>query len=121
MAALLAVVIICAVSLLMSRNSLALGLSGLDIAYSYEKGQSVLNFTEGCVEETIRQFQLDENYSAVDESFSLNDFYCTINTSSSSSEKIITVTGNSGDYYKSVEVKILINAGGVIINNWREI
>lgn len=121
MAALLAAVILCAVSLLMSRNSLVLGLTGIDIAYNYEKGQSVLSFTEGCIEETIRQFQLDENYSAIDKSFSLGDFYCIINTSSSSGEQVITVTGNSGDYYKSIEAEILLNEGSVSINSWQEI
>ena len=121
MVALLAVIIVCAVSFVMSRNSLLLGLGGLDVSYNYKKAQNVLSFTEGCVEETIRQFQFDENYSVVNKNFSLNDFYCTINTGSSSSEKIITVIGNSGDYYKSLEVKILINDGNVIINNWKEI
>ncbi|MEA1963120.1 MAG: hypothetical protein U9M94_02665 [Patescibacteria group bacterium] len=121
MAAILAVVILCAVSLLMSRNTLILGLSGLDIAYNYAQGESVLNFTEGCVEETIRQFQLNENYSATDKNFSLGDFYCIINTSSSSGEQIITVDGNSGDYYKSIKAEILLNEGSASINNWQEI
>ena len=121
MAALLAVVILCAVSLLMSRNTLIIGLTGIGVAYNCEKGQSVLSFADGCVEETIRQFQLDENYSVVDKNFSLGDFYCIINTSLSGDEKIITVAGNSGDYYKSVEARILINEGIVTINNWKEI
>ena len=121
LAAILAVVILCAVSLIMSRNALVIGLSGLDIAHNYAQGQSGLNFTEGCVEETIRQFQLNENYSAADESFSLGDFYCIINTSSSSGYKIITVNGNSGDYYKSIEAEILLNEGSVSINSWQEI
>ena len=121
LAAILAVVILCAVSLLMSRNTLILGLTGIDIAYNYEKGESVLSFTEGCVEETIRQFQLDENYFTTDKNFSLGDFYCIINTSSSTGYKIITVNGNSGDYYKSVEAEILLDDGNITINNWQEI
>lgn len=119
-AALVAVVIIGAASLLIAKNISILSQDELEIAYILDRGEAALNIAEGCVEETIRRFELNPDYSASDFNLELGGGECLINTTTDGNGRLIVITAHSADFYKKINADISLDGGGVILNSWTE-
>ena len=121
LAAILTVVIIGAVSLIIAKTVSSGSLDGVEMAYAENRAGEALAIAEGCIEETFRRFQLDENYSAENMTLALGNGECVIDTSADGNERIITVAGSVGEYYRRVRVDISIENGIITVNDWQEI
>ncbi len=120
-AALVAVVIIGAVSLLIAKNISILSWDELETSYTLDKGEEALAIAEGCAEETIRRFELSSDYSASDLSLELGNGECLINTSADGDNRVITVTGRVIDFYRKISVNISISSSSApVLNSWEE-
>jgi hypothetical protein len=119
-AALITVVIIGAAALIIAKNVSLLNLGELDMAVMADKGDEALVIADGCVEETIRRFTLDPNYSANDYELELGNGNCVINTSDDGDARTITVVSRVGDYYQEINAEITLSDGGIILNSWQE-
>ena len=120
LAALIVVVIIGAAVLVMAKSVSFLSMGEIDMAYTSVKGEEALVIAEGCAEETLRRFQLDENYSASDYVLSLGGGQCVINTSADNDERTINVIGRVDNYYKRIRVGIIATSSTVMVNSWEE-
>lgn len=115
---LLLILVISTVTLLIGYSAMVLGLRELDMGYSSSESSNALALAEGCVDETLRQLNFNSSYTGGTLSF--GDDSCIITVVDSSGDKIITVTGQIGNYYKKVEVNATVSTTPYIINSWEE-
>lgn len=100
--ALLIIVVIASVMLIISLNASLLGLGELDLGYTSQKGGEAYAFADGCVEESLRRFSLDTNYTG--ETFIMGNNSCSIEVTKSGLYATSTVTASTTSaYYKTLE------------------
>lgn len=118
----LIIVVIFTIIFLLSVKGLAfLGASNVDISAITNKGNDLLAFTEGCVEDALRRIQIDPSYTTSSSTLSIIGESCIISIENSSGQKIITATGNFADYYKKVKVIASVSGGNITIDSWEEL
>jgi len=118
-AALLTIVIISAAVLIMALSSAILGLGELDMGWTSQKGGETFALVDGCLEEVLRQLQLDNNYNGGTLSFVGNS--CIISVVSNGNNRIINVSGTVSDYTKKIEANIDIDGILITLNSWKEV
>ncbi|OGF26844.1 hypothetical protein A2303_01765 [Candidatus Falkowbacteria bacterium RIFOXYB2_FULL_47_14] len=117
-ATLVAVIIIGAVSLVMAKNATILDLGEINAAFAYDRGEEALAIAEGCVEETIRRFTLDPDYSANGFNLSLGSGNCVIDTVANGIVREITVVGRTDNFYRTVNAAISLTDEGMVLESW---
>jgi hypothetical protein len=121
LAVLLVVVVIGAVSLILTRSASQVGLSGLETAWAGAKAGEVFTIGEACLEETLRRWQIDSNYTAANVVLTIGNGQCLITATAADNKRIVIVQAQSGDYYKKFKVEATINNNQIILNSWQEI
>ena len=103
-AALLTVVIVGAITFLMTYSSVLIGLGELDMASASAGGAKALGVANGCMEETLRRIRIDNLYGVPGPlNFLTPDGSCTIQVALFGGDaRIIVVTGTSGSYSKKI-------------------
>ncbi|OGF27227.1 hypothetical protein A2331_03595 [Candidatus Falkowbacteria bacterium RIFOXYB2_FULL_34_18] len=120
-AMLLIVVIISVVLLLTIKTVSFLGISNVEMAGIFDKGDNVLVFSEGCVEEALRRIQIDNSYTVSNFPLSIGSESCIISVEDNIGQKIITIVGNTDNYYKKIRVIISIVGEEIAIQSWEEL
>ena len=122
-AALLTVMIISVAILIISLNASSLGLGELELGTTSSKGGEVLSISNGCMEDSLNRIRVDNTYGigSGDMNLTVSNGSCTINILDSGSERTVTVIGTDDQYYKKIEVLLVIGGNGKIsITNWVE-
>src|SRR3989339_352972 len=119
-AMLLIVVIISVVLLLTIKTVSFLGISNVEMAGIFDKGDNVLVFSEGCVEEALRRIQIDNSYTVSNFPLSIGSESCIISVEDNIGQKIITIVGNTDNYYKKIRVVklLIVNKSCLLKNQW---
>lgn len=123
-AALFVVIVVGAAAFLMAYSTTLLGLGELDAGYIDATGGEVFAFTDGCVEEALRNFRLNQNY--LGGTLSLDNGSCGILVEASGEARTLTVTGTQGNFSRILEAVVALSgdetSGTIItINSWREL
>jgi hypothetical protein len=121
LAALLAVVIVGASVLIIAKNASFMGIGEIDMAYLSAKGEEALTITEGCVEETLRRFQINPDYTADNFSLLIGEGECTIRTTANGNQRAITVLGRRENYFKKIQVNVILDNEQIVIDDWQEL
>lgn len=101
--ALLTIIVIAAMTLLVSLNASLLGLGELDLGYTSQKGGEVYAIADGCAEESLRRFRLDTSYTGG--SITTKNGSCIIEIIATAPNATSTVTASTMSlYYKTVQV-----------------
>ncbi|MFH0891874.1 MAG: hypothetical protein V1867_03785 [Candidatus Falkowbacteria bacterium] len=117
-ATLVAVIIIGAVSLVMAKNATILDLGEIDEALAFNRGEEAFMIAEGCVEETIRRFTLDPDYSASGLNLSLGSGDCVIDTVANGIVREIRAVGRTDNFYRTVNAAISLTDEGIVLESW---
>jgi len=117
-AALLTVLIVSAAALLMAFSASVLGLGDADMSYTEQKGNQSLSLANGCVEESLRQLQLNSNWNGT--TLNLSDGSCIINVSSSGSARTINVLASADNFNKKILVEASVSSSLVRVVSWQE-
>jgi len=96
---------------------LAIGEAQSSLAHT--KGESTLDFVEGCLEDALIKARANGNYSGG--SISRPEGTCTITTSKLGNTWTITATTSATDYRRSVQAVATVNGYEVILTSWKEI
>ena len=120
-AAILTVIIISASVLILAVGGAYLSLNGLDMAFVYNKQNEARSIAEGCVEEILRQIQMDNDFMSSDFNLSLGDGTCAASVAISGNNRTIISEGTVGDYSNKVKLEIELIGNRIIINSWDEI
>ena len=123
-AALFAIVIIAAGTLLMAYTASLLGLGELDLGYTFQKGAEAFSVADGCVEESLRRIRLDTSYGIGegDISLSVSNGSCIINVVDlGGNQRRISVAGISSNYNKRIQAEISLIGNIININSWEEL
>ncbi len=118
-AALMIVVVIGAAALILALSSSFLGLGELDMGYTAQKGGEVASLADGCMEEALRQIQLDNNYAG--ETLNLEGNSCIIGIQTNGNDRTITVSALVSDYGEKIQTNITINSGLITLNSWQKL
>ncbi|MBT4120939.1 MAG: hypothetical protein HOA57_00010 [Candidatus Magasanikbacteria bacterium] len=118
-AALMIVVVIGAAALILALSSSFLGLGELDMGYTAQKGGEVGSLADGCMEEALRQIQLNNNYGG--DTLNLEGNSCIIGIQTNGNDRIITVSALVGNYGEKIQVDLTINNGLLILNSWQKL
>jgi hypothetical protein len=118
---LLVVVIISAVILTISQSASLSGLNGIETAYAFDRADEALVLAEGCGEETLERFKLNNDYEANDFTLAYGNGQCIINTVIDGSHKIINIVASIDKYYQRLLVDITISENEIILNNWQPV
>ena len=118
-AALITIVVISASILTMALTSSLLGLGELELGFTSSKGAEALSVVDSCVEEAIIRLERDSGYTGG--TLNLGNGSCTTSIVANVNDRIITVVGNVGEYYKKVEVDTTLSSGKININSWQEL
>jgi len=116
--ALIVVLVIGASALIMSYGAALLGLGELDMGFISSRGTAAFYLADGCVEESLRRLQINNDYEVSGFDLELDLGSCLIDVASSSGEKIITVKAGTDNYYKTIEAHAVIVGGEISINSW---
>ena len=120
LAALLSVVIIGAVALVIVAQTVNIGLGELDTLTADNYGSAALNLAEGCIEETIRRWQIDPQYDTESEFPILEGGSCTVMTEKNETVYNVTATGKINNYYQTVRAEFLYQDGDFSLISWQE-
>ena len=118
-AALLSVVIIGVVALLMAKNSAMIGRADLDIVNNNIFSSIAESNAESCLEEALRQIQLDENYTNSALSIDLTQGSCIVEVVKNDRDYTLLSEGQMLVYLKSIEVQASLSGGAVMIDSWK--
>src|SRR3989339_564366 len=81
----------------------------------------VVIISEGCVEEALRRIQIDNSYTVSNFPLSIGSESCIISVEDNIGQKIITIVGNTDNYYKKIRVIISIVGEEIAIQSWEEL
>jgi len=118
-AALMIVVVIGSATLILALSASFLGLGELDMGFTAQKGGEASALSDGCMEEALRQIQLDSNYSG--ETLNLEGNSCIIGVQSNGNNRIIIVSAFIDDYSKKIEVNLTLDGNIITLNSWQEL
>lgn len=118
MAALLIVLVFSAAALLIAWSATILGIGEVSMGYTVQKGQQSLFFANGCVEESLRQLQMNENWSGG--TLNLSDGSCIISVTPSGNNRSISVSALSDNFNKKFLVSTMVSSSVVTVNSWQE-
>ncbi|MFH0805067.1 MAG: hypothetical protein V1916_02635, partial [Patescibacteria group bacterium] len=115
--ALIAVVIILAVTL-----SVAMSLSGLGVTESrrgllQQQGGEAFAAADSCLQEAYVRLRRDPNFAAG--SLNVGGSSCTITVVAAGSDRTITSTGTTGSISRRLESRITLSAGVVQVQYWK--
>ena len=122
--ALLAVVVIGAVTLILALSAALLGLSELDLGFISQKGAEAFSVADGCMEETLRRIRLDSTFGvgAGTINITVTNGSCTVNvTDLGSNQRRIIVTGTTDIFNKRIQVELTITGVVLQISSWEEL
>jgi hypothetical protein len=118
-AALLVVVIVGGAALLMALSVSILGLNDMEMGYNSQNGQNVFSLTDSCGEEALLRLKRDSNYAGG--TLNLGGGSCIITVIGDLPDKIITLTGNLGDYNNKIQITAAISEETVTVVDWTEL
>jgi hypothetical protein len=118
MAAIFTILVIGAAALIMARSAAFLSMSILDTTSLVDKGRELEHLTEGCVEESLRRLQIDNDYSVTDFLLTQTNGSCLISISRENENRVIDVIGEIGDYNKKIVTEVVINNDKILISKW---
>lgn len=118
MSALLTVVIIGVSTVIMSVSASLLSIGELEMGDGYNNGNKALYMADGCLENVLRQIQLDSSYVASDEIFQVNGGHCVINVVAVGDNRAIVTEGVLENYNKKISASILLSNNQVQLTNW---
>lgn len=118
-AALLTVLIVSVAALLIAFSAAVLGMGEMDMGYTAQKGQESYSFANGCVEEALRQLQLNVNWTG--ETLNLSEGSCIIGVVQNANDRTITVSSRVNNFNKKLQVLVTINNEIITLNSWQEI
>jgi len=119
MAALLTVIIVSASALVIAFSASMLGIGEMDMGYTAQKGQQSMSFTNGCVEESLRQLQLNSNWGGGTLSF--GDDSCIIGVVADGNKRNLEVIGTTDNFTKKLQVLSVVDNGNVSVTSWQEL
>jgi hypothetical protein len=119
--AILAVIIIGAVSLIIVNDLSLSSLNGLDRTNYFEQGSQAMAIADSCLEETMRRLQIDQNYQANNLEMSFGGGSCIINTAIEGNNIDINIKAKIDVFYKSIDAKATINGSSLTLTAWKEI
>lgn len=121
-AAIIAVLIIGAASLIIARSVMFVGLSALDRVATADQGQAALSMADGCLTEILRRLQIDPGWQPDKASFTVGDYACAaVSNDWQNSSGEILVTANKDNYYKMIKADVTADQRGVDLNSWQEV
>lgn len=88
-------------------------------AFAVVKGESSLQFTEGCVEDVLLRVRSDESYASG--TLSYPDGLCTVDISREGDVWTLNVRSNAVDYVRNIRVVFIRAVTGVTLISWKEI
>lgn len=120
MAAMFTVLVIGAAALIMARSAAFLSMGSLNTSFISDKKSEAEYLTEGCIEESLRRLQIDHDYVITDLALVYDEGSCLMTVGGSGVERVITVVGTIGDYYKKITTNVTMNDDEIIINKWSQ-
>lgn len=119
-AALLLVVIILGVAaLIIGLNASFLGLGSLELGYTGSQGGASFSAADGCIEEGLRQLQIDPLYDGG--TLSLGGGACILTISGSQSVKQLRAQTTVNNLTSIIIADIIIeDSGTIILTDWRK-
>lgn len=119
-AVLIVIVVISAVALIIAYSSSILGLGEMSLGYTESKAKKSFWIAEGCLENSLEQLWLDENYTGG--IIPLGENSCEVFISENIGDKIITIMASTTDNYFQKTQTIISQTGKIIsINSWQEL
>ncbi|HEY4524160.1 MAG TPA: hypothetical protein VJL36_00135 [Candidatus Paceibacterota bacterium] len=117
--ALVTVVIIAAAALVMSLNSLLLGLGALDIGYLADRGDQAAAAADGCAEEALGQLRVNPAYlGAPSPGLSVFGGSCIIEVLNlGGTARQINVSATIGDFTKQLAVTVTLGDRFLTVNS----
>lgn len=122
--AMLAVVVIGAVTLILALSAALLGLGELDHGFISAKGAEAFSIADGCMEETLRRMRLDSGYGvgAGTIMLTLTNGTCDIDvTDNGGGSRTIVITGTTDIYNKKISSDVTITGVNVAVDSWEEL
>ena len=120
-AAILAVVIVGAVALIITKSLALMGIDELGSIGAYSSGEKARAVAESCLEEGLRRVQLDDSYLAADESLNITGGSCTLTITENGSERDLAVAAIYENSYRYYETKVELMDDHLELLNYREI
>lgn len=118
-APLVTMIIIGAVTLIISLNLAYLGNGELEASVAAKDASSAADLARNCAEELLLRVGLDNAYVAQSASLSIGAGSCTISVSSIDTAKQIMVQTN-GDYQRKIIIKANVATSSISINDWTD-
>ena len=118
-AAILTVVIIAAVALLLARNAALIGRIDIDMVNNNILFGIARANAESCLEESLRQIQIDNNFISNDLSLDLSAGTCLASVSQSGGVYTIYSEGRMQTHLKIIESKASLVDNSLIISYWQ--
>jgi len=118
MAALFIVLVISAAALLVAWSATVLGIGEVNMGYTVQKGQQSLFFANGCVEESLRQLQLNANWSGG--ALNLSEGSCIISVIPNGNNRSISVSALSDNFNKKFQISATVSSSVVTVSSWQE-
>ena len=118
--ALLVVIVLSAGALLLAQSAAVLGFGSLDTGFTFQKGEEASVLADGCLEEALRQIQLDHNYLADNSRLELTGGFCIIDITGDESNKTISIKADSENYIKNIEVTVKISEKEIELETWNK-
>jgi len=116
--AIASVLLISAVVLAISISVSLLSIGEINSGYAKIQGESTLGFVEGCTEDALLKLSNDSSY--LGGTIVRPEGTCSISVSSLSGTYTLTVTGNSTNYNRTIEVSAT-RTSKISILSWKEI
>lgn len=118
MAVLLIVIIISVSALIIALSASMLGIGEMDMGYTAQKGQQARALADGCVEEALRQLQMNVNWTG--STLDLLEGSCIMDVAINGSNHILNVAAVTGNFTKKMQIVATVNNGVVKVSSWQE-
>lgn len=119
-APLVSMVIISAAALIIVANLAYIGHGEMEASLASQKGVEASDIANSCAEDVLARLRDDPDYASTTLLLSVGDGSCTISLAASSTQKIISIKSQAGDYYKIIRLTAGISSTGIEIYDWKE-
>lgn len=116
---LIVVVIIAAVSLIISRNISFIGFGELEMGDRHNFGEKNLQIAEACLEEVLLRIRENHNYAANEENITFDNLQCRLSVSDQGGEKIIDLESVSDKYKRQLSIQARIIDDQVVVESYK--
>lgn len=112
------VLLISAVVLATAVSAALLGIGQAQSSFAQTKGETTLNFVEGCTEDALLKLRASSFYTGG--TITRPEGSCLVTVSGVSSVYTLTVTTTASDYKRTIQAIVTKGSAGLTLGSWKE-